>query len=136
MTANEYLSSANTADLVRRGDECLAYAPRSNPRATINPLRGSTILLCRFLWKTDDHSTKIRPRHVIYWPSTETYTIKGIYDAVGKVLKKNWNIVNSKTVSWELPFEGGFHIDVVPGRALDSSFKEVANLYGTDTGRH
>jgi hypothetical protein len=61
-----------------------------------------------------------------------SYSIKGIYDAVGKVLKSNWKFVNSKTVSWELPFEGGFHIDVVPGRALDATFYET-NLYRTDT---
>ena len=42
-------------------------------------------------------------------------------------------MVNSKTVCWEIPFQGGFHIDVVPGRALDASYKE-ANLHRTDTG--
>jgi hypothetical protein len=40
--------------------------------------------------------------------------------------------VNSKTVAWELPFQGGFHIDVVPGRALDAQYYE-ANLHRTDT---
>ena len=81
--------------------------------------------------------TIIRARYdldiVMYWPSTVTYTIKGIYDAVGGVLKNHWKYVNSKTVSWELPFQGGFHIDIVPGRALDPQFRE-ANLYRTDTG--
>lgn len=70
---------------------------------------------------------------VMYWPNTANYTIKGIYDAVGGVLKKHWTYVNSKTVSWELPFQGGFHIDIVPGRALDPQYRE-ANLYRTDTG--
>jgi len=42
--------------------------------------------------------------------------------------------VNSKTVCWELPFNGGFHIDVVPGRALDAKYFE-ANLHRTDTGK-
>jgi hypothetical protein len=41
--------------------------------------------------------------------------------------------VNSKTVAWELPFDGGFHIDVVPGRALDAQYFE-ANLHRTDKG--
>jgi hypothetical protein len=81
--------------------------------------------------------TIIRARYdldiVMYWPSTSTYTIKGIYDAVGGVLKQHWTYVNSKTVSWELPFQGGFHIDIVPGRALDAQYRE-ANLYRTDTG--
>jgi hypothetical protein len=80
--------------------------------------------------------TVIRQRYdldiVMYWPSTVSYSIKGIYDAVGTVLKENWTYVNKKTVSWELPFEGGFHIDVVPGRAIDHRFFE-ANLHRTDT---
>lgn len=81
--------------------------------------------------------TMIRARYdldiVMYWPSTSTYTIKGIYDAVGQELRKHWNAVNSKTVSWEVPFQGDFHVDVVPGRALDAQYRE-ANLYRTDTG--
>lgn len=68
---------------------------------------------------------------VIYWPSESGYTLKGIFDAVGETLRKHWNHVNPKTVAWELPFEGGFHIDVVPGRAIDSSFR-YANLYRRD----
>lgn len=70
---------------------------------------------------------------VIYWPSTATYTIKEIYDAVGGLLQNHWKVVRPKTVSWELPFEGGFHVDVVPGRALDVQYYE-ANLHRTDTG--
>ena len=70
---------------------------------------------------------------VIYWPHDCSFKIKDIYDAVGSTLKKNWKYVNSKTVCWELPFEGGFHIDVVPGRALDAKYYE-ANLHRTDTG--
>jgi hypothetical protein len=80
--------------------------------------------------------TMIRARYdldiVIYWPNGTTYTLKDIYDAVGSTLSKHWRAVNPKTVSWELPFEGGFHIDVVPGRALDAQNYE-ANLYRTDT---
>ncbi len=70
---------------------------------------------------------------VVYWPSSATYTIKDIYDHVGSVLKKHWSYVNSKTVAWTLPFQGGFHIDVVPGRAIDAQYRE-ANLYKSDTG--
>ena len=70
---------------------------------------------------------------VMYWPQTATYSISGIYKAVGDVLKKHWTSVNSKTVAWELPFQGGFHIDVIPGRALDAQYYE-ANLHRTDSG--
>lgn len=81
--------------------------------------------------------TMIRARYdldiVVYWPSAATFTIKGIYDGVGNQLRQYWKNVNPKTVAWELPFDGGFHIDIVPGRALDASFYE-ANLYRADTG--
>jgi hypothetical protein len=81
--------------------------------------------------------TMIKARYdldlVMYWPHTSNYAIRDIYTAVGDTLKKHWKFVNSKTVAWELPFDGGFHIDVVPGRALDAQYYE-ANLYRTDTG--
>jgi hypothetical protein len=81
--------------------------------------------------------TMIRQRYdldlVIYWPHDCNFTIKDIYDAVGSTLSKHLRVVNPKTVCWELPFEGGFHIDVVPGRALDARYYE-ANLHRTDTG--
>jgi len=70
---------------------------------------------------------------VMYWPHTANYLIKGIYDAVGQVLRRHWTVVNSKTVAWVLPFQGGFHIDVVPGRALDAQYYE-ANLHRSHTG--
>lgn len=69
---------------------------------------------------------------VVYWANDCGFTLQDIYKAVGDVLNKNWKVVKSKTVAWELPFEGGFHVDVVPGRALNNTFK-YANLYRTDT---
>lgn len=69
---------------------------------------------------------------VVYWPHTCGYALRDIYNAVGDVLKKNWTSVVPKKVAWELPFQGGFHIDVVPGRAIDSTFT-YANLYRRDT---
>jgi hypothetical protein len=70
---------------------------------------------------------------VIYWGSDCGFTLKDLYNGVGNVLRKHWKVVNSKTVAWVLPFQSGFHIDVVPGRALDASYR-YANLYRTDTG--
>jgi hypothetical protein len=68
---------------------------------------------------------------VAYWPHDCGYTLRDIYYAVGNVLKRSWSAVNPKTVAWELPFQGGFHIDVVPGRALDGTYR-YANLYRRD----
>ena len=82
--------------------------------------------------------TMIRARYdldiVVYWPDTSTDTLRKIYDDVGRTLMRHWNRVEPKNVSWELPFVGDFHIDVVPGRALDAGYYE-ANLYRGDTGR-
>lgn len=69
---------------------------------------------------------------VIYWTNDCGFTLEDIYNGVGNVLRKHWNVVTPKTVAWELPFDGGFHIDVVPGRTLDTTFK-YANLYRRDT---
>lgn len=68
---------------------------------------------------------------VVYWPHDCGYPLKDIYNAVGNTLKKHWKYINPKTVAWELPFQGGFHIDVVPGRAIDRTFR-FANLYRRD----
>jgi hypothetical protein len=69
---------------------------------------------------------------VAYWPEDCGYTLKDIFNAVGTVLQKQWKSAKPKTVAWTISFQGGFHIDVVPGRALDKAFKE-ANLYRNDT---
>ncbi len=81
--------------------------------------------------------TMIRQKYdldiVMYWPSSVTYTLKGIFDAVGKTLRSNHQYVNQKTVAWELPFRGDFHIDVVPGKAQDATYYD-ATLYKSDVG--
>jgi hypothetical protein len=68
---------------------------------------------------------------VMYWPHDRTYTIEDIFTAVGTELRKHWT-VQKKNVAWSLPFDGGFHVDVVPGRALDTSFKH-ANLWRSES---
>lgn len=71
---------------------------------------------------------------VIYWPHDTNFTLKRISDGVKKQLDKHWTHVNKKKVAWELPFKGNFHIDVIPGRALDEKNFE-ANLYRKDNGQ-
>lgn len=70
---------------------------------------------------------------VAYWPHDCGSTLADIYAAVGNVLKEQWNSAVPKTVAWQIRFQGGFHIDVVPGRAIDGSFRH-ANLYRRDKG--
>ncbi len=65
---------------------------------------------------------------VIYFPPTETSTLKTIYNSVHQTLIDAGYKVHPKTVSLQLPYEGGFHIDVVPGRAQDNTY-QYATLY-------
>jgi hypothetical protein len=68
---------------------------------------------------------------VVYWPHGWNDTLRNISDAVGNVLRQKWQSVAPKTVAWTINFQGGFHVDVVPGRAIDNSFL-YANLYRRD----
>lgn len=65
---------------------------------------------------------------VIYFPSTERSSLRDIYNSVHITLLKAGYRVNPKTVSLQLPYEGGFHIDVVPGRAQNNNYR-YATLY-------
>jgi hypothetical protein len=71
---------------------------------------------------------------VMYWPHDCGYTLEGMFTAVRDQLRKHWAFVIPKNVACRLPFEGGFHIDVVPGRALNTTFR-YANLYRSETGQ-
>jgi hypothetical protein len=60
---------------------------------------------------------------VVYWPPTERSTLKSIFTATHGALLQAKYIVHPKTVALRLPYDGGFHVDVVPGRAQDSTFR-------------
>lgn len=134
MTAEEYLRGLlQEQDLTQRELDTLRSL-RDTIQMQLSTLNGGP----RFYYAGSfGKKTIIRQRYdldiVMYWPYSVNYTLKDIYSAVGEVLGRNWDFVNSKTVSWELPFVSGFHIDVVPGRALDPQFF-AASLYRTDTG--
>lgn len=65
---------------------------------------------------------------VLYWANGCGLTLKELYTGVGNVLKENWEFVHPRKVGWELPFQGGLRVDVIPGRALNDTYK-YANLY-------
>jgi tRNA nucleotidyltransferase (CCA-adding enzyme) len=135
MTNNEYLASILGQQNLTSAELDALRRLREQIEGQLSVLEGSP----RFYYGGSfGKRTMVKARYdldlVMYWPHTATaYSIGGIYTTVGNVLKKHWKYVNSKTVAWELPFEGGFHIDVVPGRALDAQYYE-ANLHRTDTG--
>lgn len=70
---------------------------------------------------------------VIYFPSTNTLTVKDLYESVYRVLRRGDYIANKKNVAIQLPYDGGFHIDVVPGKARDNTYR-YATLYKNKTG--
>jgi hypothetical protein len=65
---------------------------------------------------------------VMYFPSSETATLSNLFWSVSGRLRALGYVVHPRTVALRLPYEGGFHIDVVPGRAQDASFR-YATLY-------
>src|SRR5262245_1552045 len=70
---------------------------------------------------------------VVYFPHTDTTPLRDIYATVYRGLRDAALIVEPKTVALRLPYQNGFHIDVVPGRAQDSSFR-YATLYKNPNG--
>lgn len=68
---------------------------------------------------------------VVYF-APGSISVKAYYEAVEGRLRRNYTAVNRHNVALRLPFEGGFHVDIVPGRAQDSTYK-YATLYASDT---
>ena len=134
MTAQEYLQSLlNSQDL----SETELSGLRRHRETIEQQLRSGLQKVERVYYAGSfGKKTMIREQYdldiVVYWASDCGFTLEKIYNDVGATLRKHWKVVNPKTVAWELPFDGGFHIDVVPGRALDSSFIS-AFLYRRDT---
>jgi hypothetical protein len=65
---------------------------------------------------------------VIYFPSTEQSSLRDIFSSVRNQLTRDGYKVQPKTVALRLPYQGGFHVDVVPGRAQDHTY-QYATLY-------
>jgi hypothetical protein len=65
---------------------------------------------------------------VVYFPHTDRRPLASIFGAVHEALVAGKYSVHPQTVALRLPFEGGFYVDVVPGRAEDGSF-QYAKLY-------
>ena len=68
---------------------------------------------------------------VVYFPQTNQFTVRAFYEGVEKRLKDRKYITHRHNVAIRLPYEDGFHVDVVPGRAMDNDYK-YANLYASE----
>jgi hypothetical protein len=58
---------------------------------------------------------------VVYFSHTDSTPVRDTYANVYHGLKNTGYVVQPKTVAIRLPYEGGFHIDVGPGRAQDAT---------------
>lgn len=68
---------------------------------------------------------------ILYFPHTETAALGQLFNRVYHRLTTKYQVV-PRTVALRLPYNGGFHIDVVPGRAQDASFR-YATLFKNTT---
>ncbi len=64
---------------------------------------------------------------ILYFPHTETATLDQLFWRVQRRLASKYQVV-PRTVALRLPYQGGLHMDVVPGRAQDANFR-YATLY-------
>jgi hypothetical protein len=60
---------------------------------------------------------------VLYFPHTEARSLRDLFVATNSALVAARYTVHPRTVALRLPYQGGFHIDVVPGRAQDTTFR-------------
>ena len=60
---------------------------------------------------------------VIYFPSTESRTLSELFWGVNRRLTDSGHRVVPRTVALRLPYLGPFHVDVVPGKAQNHTFR-------------
>jgi hypothetical protein len=133
MTNQEYLQDLLNRQVLTVADEGLLRRVRNSIESRLENLAGTH----RFYYAGSyGKKTVIREKYdldiVMYWSCDCGYTLSDIYNAVGSELQKEW-IAHPKTVAWTLPFDNGMNIDVVPGRAIDDTYR-FANLYRRDVG--
>lgn len=135
MSSQQYLEHVlATQSLTRKQVEFL-HGVRDKVEQALSLLDGAPKF---FYGGSYGRKTMIRKRYdldiIAYWPPDAEYSVRGIYESVGEQLKKVFEFVYSKTVGWEIPFERGIHVDVIPGRALDANCERV-ELYRPETSR-
>lgn len=65
---------------------------------------------------------------VMYFPNSDYRSVGDLYNSVHQSLNRSGYTVVPKNVALRLPYQGNYHIDVVPGKARDDSFV-YATLY-------
>lgn len=125
MTGHEYLTALLTKQRVRQED----LAPLQQARQQIeNDLRRVYGAAPRFYYAGSyGKGTLIRASFdldlVIYFPPESGTSLRDLFNGVHGTLLGAGYVVEPKTVALRLPYEGGFHVDVVPGRAQDATYR-------------
>lgn len=125
MTPHEYLEGVLQKQTMRQQDVSTLQRLRDEIEASLRRSYGSAP---RFYYAGSyGKDTMIQESFdldiVIYFPSSETASLRDIFTSVYQKLTGSGYKVQPKTVALRLPYEGGFHIDVVPGKAQDSTYK-------------
>ncbi len=68
---------------------------------------------------------------VVYFPHDIQHSVRDFYIAVEQRLRTSQYKTVRHNVAIRLPYDGGFHVDVVPGRALANDYV-YANLYASE----
>jgi hypothetical protein len=71
---------------------------------------------------------------VVYFPATATYSGLQIFELVERRLREAGHAALRHNVAIRLQYVAGFHVDVVPGTAVDDSY-EYARLWAIEAGR-
>lgn len=58
-------------------------------------------------------------------PRKHPWNVEEIFEGVGNVLNRYGKWPQRRKVAWEIPFEGNFHIDVVPGKYYQANLTQV-----------
>lgn len=134
MTGQEYLASVLKGQLVSPVTVSKMQDTRNEIERVIRKAFGSGPRI--YYAGSYGKCTMIAAYHdldiVIYFPSSSTETLKSIYWSVYRVLDSARYILRQKDVAIRLPYEEGFSIDVVPGRAQDATYY-YANLFRSET---
>lgn len=135
MTPHSYLQALLSQYTLQQGELSVLQRIRGEIEACLRRAYGASPRI--YYGGSYGKDTLIRPAYdldlVVYFPSTEQATLKDIFWHVHGVLTASGYIVKPKTVALHLPYENGFHVDVVPGRAQDATylyatlFKNVGN---------
>lgn len=133
MTAHEYLINVLNSQKMETGDLNTLQRLRGEIEGNLRNVHGSAP---RFYYGGSyGKDTLIKDAFdldiIMYFPSTDYRSLRDIFNSVHQSLLRANYIVKPKNVALRLPYDGGFHIDIVPGKAQDSSF-QYATLYKSE----